>query len=384
MQKTVLSLSVAAALAAPTLASAQAVPTLDKVLEASGVSMSGYVDTAYTHANRDIETGFSPRVFDSQNNSFVFHQMGLQIAKQPKQGFGGLVNITAGRDAQVIHSFPADGGTFDMTQAYAQWAGGPLTIIAGKYTTLHGTEVIWSPSNANYSRSILFGSVPFTHTGVRATYAASDTINVIAGLNNGWDQMQDRNRNKTLELGVTAAPTKTVNLAASYYGGTEPGTVNDPTTGLPFSGRKDSFNFVGSLAVSDAISLGLEYLQVKQKDAVANTTGGTKDGTYNGFAGYASWTFMPKLKATLRLEKFDDKDGFRFPGAVTAANTNPGVAVTGTKLTEATLTVAYMAADNFELRGEVRGDKSDQQVFRDGTSMSKSLSTFAVQALYKF
>ena len=95
-----------AALAAPTLASAQAVPTLDKVLEASGISMTGYVDAAYTHANRNIETGFSPRVFDSLNNDFVLHQVGLQIAKQPKTGFGGLVNVTLGKDAQVLHSSP--------------------------------------------------------------------------------------------------------------------------------------------------------------------------------------------------------------------------------------------------------------------------------------
>src|ERR1044071_5201265 len=84
-------------------AAAPAAPTLDKVLEASGVSLSGYVDTAYSHADRDIEgANFSPRVFDSQNNSFVLHQVGLQVAKHPKEGFGGLVNITAGRDAGII------------------------------------------------------------------------------------------------------------------------------------------------------------------------------------------------------------------------------------------------------------------------------------------
>src|SRR5262245_44512825 len=143
MQKTVLSISVAAALAMPGLVLAQAaapaagpaVPTLDKVLEASGISMTGYIDTAYTHANRNIEgtnpsTGnanFSPRVLDSYNNSFVLHQVGLQIAKQPKSGVGGLVNITAGRDAGVIHSTGANESTWDVTQGFLQYAGGPLT-----------------------------------------------------------------------------------------------------------------------------------------------------------------------------------------------------------------------------------------------------------------
>src|SRR5258708_1678268 len=193
MRKSVMTLAVASAFALPTVAlgqaapAAPAAPTLDKVLDASGISLSGYVDTAYSHADRDIEGGnFSPRVFDSQNNSFVLHQVGLQVAKQPKEGFGGLVNITAGRDAGIIRSFDSTDSTFDVTQAFAQYASGPFTLIAGKFVTLSGTEVIWSPSNANFSRSILFGAIPFTHTGVRATYAPSDKISLICCVNNGW------------------------------------------------------------------------------------------------------------------------------------------------------------------------------------------------------
>ncbi|MEA3195407.1 MAG: hypothetical protein QOD26_3740 [Betaproteobacteria bacterium] len=377
MQKTVLSLSVAAALAIPVLAMAQApapaVPTLDKILEASGISMTGYLDAAYTHANRDIQTGFSPRVFDSYNNSFVLHQVGVQIAKQPKAGVGGLVNVTMGRDATIIHSSP-DGSTstFDITQGFLQYATGPLTVIGGKFTTLHGTEVIWSPNNANYSRSLLFGSVPFTHTGVRGTYAMADNLSFIAGLNNGWDQLVDTNKGKTLELGVTAAPIKPLSLAASYYGGQESGTV----AGVP--GRRNSLNFTASYAVMDPLSIGFEYLRVSQKDAVSNGSGGTKDASYSGVAGYLSWTFMPKMKLSLRAESLNDKDGFRFSGAAATAGT------AGTKHKEFTTTLAYALADNLELRGEVRSDRADQAVYVDGTNLSKSLLTYAIQGLYKF
>jgi hypothetical protein len=377
MQKTVLSASVAVALAMPLMASAQApaaaVPTLDKILEASGVSMTGYIDTAYTHANRDIEGGFSPRVLDSYNNDFLLHQVGLQIAKQPKAGFGGLVNITAGKDATVIRSNGSTDSTFDVTQAYLQYAGGPLTIIGGKFTTLHGTEVIWSPSNANYSRSLLFGSVPFTHTGLRGTFAASDSLSLIAGINNGWDQMTDLNRDKTMELGITATPIKPLSLAASYYGGKEPSS----NTGV--NGRRDSFDFVGTWNVMDPLSLGIEYLYVKQKESVVDlSTGGNKDGKYSGLAAYVSYTIMPKLKATLRAEALDDKDGLRFPTAATTAGTQ------GTKHKELTLTLGYAAADNFDLRFEVRQDKANEAVYTDGGSLSKSLMTYAVQGIYKF
>lgn len=381
MRKSILSLSVTAALAVPAISVAQqaapaapAVPTLDKVLEASGLAVSGYIDTAYQHANRNIGTGFSTRVFDSQNNSFVLHQFGLQVAKQPKEGFGGLVNITAGKDAQVIHSFPeassagnslSSTSMFDITQAFAQYASGPLTVIAGKFTTLHGTEVIWSPNNANFSRSILFGAVPFTHTGVRASYAPTDTVTLYGGLNNGWDQLTDQNKGKTMELGVTATPIKPLSLTASYYGGKEISTANG------IDGRRDSINLVGSYTIMEPLSVGLEYLRVTEKNAVGPVAAPAK-ATYSGFAGYVSYLFMPKFKGSLRAETFNDKDGFHFATA------------TQTKYKEFTLTLAYLAADNFELRGEVRTDRADQPVFSDGANMSKSLTTFAVQALYKF
>src|SRR5882672_7930500 len=144
MKKLLIASAVSALFAAPATVLAQAkpapAPTLDKVLEASGISVSGYIDAGYTHSDRD-QAAFTTRVFDTQNNSFGLNQFGLTVAKQPKEGFGGLVNITVGKNAELIHSAPeaaAPGSPmFDITQAYAQYAGGPLTVIAGKFTTLH-------------------------------------------------------------------------------------------------------------------------------------------------------------------------------------------------------------------------------------------------------
>ncbi|TMH19488.1 MAG: hypothetical protein E6H70_03485 [Betaproteobacteria bacterium] len=336
MKKLLIASAVSAAFAAPSGALAQAAraPTLGQVLDASGISMSGYLDVGYTHADRNIEGGVAgnplvpPRVFDNQNNSFALHQFGLSVSKLPRQGFGGLVNVTVGSDAQVIHSFPEGTGAgssmFDVTQAYAQYAGRELTLIAGKYATLHGTEVIWSPSNTNVSRSILFGAIPFTHTGVRATWALSDTVSLIAGVNNGWDQVTDKNRDKTVELGATFNPIRPLNISIS-------GCQDIPVGG-----------------------------------------GATTSAKYTGLAGYGSYMFAPRLRGVARVEQFDDKDGLHF-----------GVA--GTKYRELTATGAYLASDSFEARAELRQDKATNAVFRefDGT-FSKSLMTIAVQGLYKF
>src|SRR5436309_3495025 len=227
MKKLLIATAVSAAFAAPTLALAQAAraPTLSQVLDASGLDVSGYIDAGYSYANRNVGTGFSDRVFDSQNNSFALHQFGLRVAKQPSRGFGGVVNITAGADAQAIHAFPETtagaGSMFDITQAYGQYASGDLTLMAGKFTTLAGTEVIASPSNMNFSRSMLFGAIPFTHTGVRAGYAVSDKVTLYGGINDGWDQLTDANKGKTDEHAASSTPIKPLTINDTAYCGKE-------------------------------------------------------------------------------------------------------------------------------------------------------------------
>lgn len=364
MRNAILAAAVSAAFAAPATVLAQAVPTFDKVLDASGVSLSGYIDAGYTHANRNVETAFSTRVFDSQNNSFALHQVGVQIAKQPKEGFGGLVNITAGSHAFSIHSFNTTSESqFDVTQAFGQYASGIMTLMGGKFVTLQGTEVIWSPTNPNFSHSILFGAIPFTHTGVRSVWAFSDKFSFTAGLNNGWDQVKDSNSGKTLELGTTLTPIKPLTIAASYYTGKE--TVPQAVPGNP-EGKRTSLNAVATYTVSDPLTLGAEILSVSQENF------GPIKAKYSGQAFYVTYMIAPKMRAAGRLESFKDDDGFRFGTA-------------NTKYKEFTITGAYLPNASVELRAELRRDNADNAVFVEtGGAASKTLMTYALQALYKF
>src|SRR5713226_5224289 len=374
MKKLFLASAVSALFAVPATVLAQAkpapVPTLDKVLEASGISVSGYIDAMYTHSDKN-QAAFSTRVFDLENNSFALRQFGLSVAKQPKEGFGGLVNITAGKDANVIQSFPGTvNATFDVTQAFLQYAGGPLTLIAGKFVTLQGSEVIWTPTNVNASHSILFGSIPFTHTGVRATWALSDTVSLIAGVNNGWDQLTDSNKAKTAELGVTLNPIKPLTITVSDYYGKE--TVPFAITGAA-DGMRNSLNVVASYTVIDPLTIGAEILSVSQD--IPGAGGTTTKAKYNGAALYVSYMFMPKLRGVLRAESFDDKDGFHFaPAAFPTSDT---------KYKEVTATVSFLASDSFEARVEARRDQANNTVFRDFSgATSKSMTSIAFQGLY--
>src|SRR5438034_2223158 len=384
MKKLLIASAVSAAFAAPTLALAQAAraPTLSQVLDASGISVSGYVDAGFSYANKNIEATPQFRVFDSQNNSFALHQFGLTVAKQPTRGFGGVVNITAGTDAQVIHSFPEANAAvpppnstsmFDITQAYGQYASGSLTLMAGKFVTLAGNEAIWSPSNNNFSRSILFGAIPFTHTGVRAGYAMSNTVTLYGGVNNGWDQLTDANKGKTLELGASITPIRPLTINVTGYFGQERAT---PPGAPPASGlaqdQRQLLNVVANYTINNRMSAGGELLYVSQDRAVGGAA------KYNGLAGYFTYSLNREWRVAARAEMFDDKNGFHFNSGAVAANTD-------VKYTGITATLAYLPNSSVELRTELRVDQANNAVFRnsDGTT-AKSLQTLGFQGIYKF
>ena len=100
-----------------------AVPRLADLLEASGIQVTGYIDGTYEYltTSGEFKSGVPSRVFDFRENSFTVHQAALTIAMQPKEGFGAVVNLTAGEDANVIKSLPESGGSdFDVTQAFHQ------------------------------------------------------------------------------------------------------------------------------------------------------------------------------------------------------------------------------------------------------------------------
>ncbi len=402
-----LAASVAAVFAVPTIASADTapasspssppVPTMGQILNASGITTSGYFDVIYNNANRDLQNGFCDRVADCQNNNLALHQFGLQVAKQPKEGFGWLVNVTAGLDARAFESYPFNttGSGYqqvDLTQAYGQYAHGPVTVMAGKFTSIPGMEVIWQPSNFNTSRSILYTSEPFTETGVRVNYALNDTVTLVGGVINGWDQVSGGvSGGKTVEVAAMVAPIKSLSFTISDYNGKlnsavggfagTTATIGGVQNVVP-TGDRNLLNVVVNYTPIDPLTLGLDYNNVSQKNfgqlmpgsAIGSPVYGNPiTAKYDGFALYATYMFTPKWRLALRAENFNDKNGFHFGTA-------------NTTYREATATLSWLESDSFELRGEVRGDHASNPVFTVPSSgaLSKTLTTYAIEGLYKF
>jgi Putative beta-barrel porin-2, OmpL-like. bbp2 len=337
-----------------------AVPSLADVLDSSGIAITGYVAASYYHS-----TGYNTfHEFDVEHDTFQLDQAGLQIGYQPKSGFGGYVDMVAGEDARIMNfAENSTNSTFNMRQAYFQYAFDTLTIIGGKFNTMAGYEYSNPTLNTQFSRSFLYYAEPLTHTGVRATWAATDTLSLTVGANNGWNTTSTSYGSKTGEVNATFIPIKPLTLSLTGYFGKE----------QSYNAERNFLDFVGSYAINDALTVGVSY-DWGQQDQVEGPT-----LKWDGVAAYFNYAINGLWRVSLRGEYVDDKDGF----------------ITGTpqKLKEGTLTFGYSPIKNFELRLEGRYDSSDESTYLksihggpdgDALEYAENQTEFAIQGVYKF
>jgi Putative beta-barrel porin-2, OmpL-like. bbp2 len=356
----------AGALPAGALAADSPATTLSQILANSGITESGYVAASYYDSS-----GYnSYHEFDTAHDTFQLDQAGLQLAYQPKSGFGAVVDVIAGEDAKIVNAAESaeasSSDAFDILQGYAQYVTGNLTVQAGKFTTLAGAEGVAPTGNTNFSRSLLYFAEPITHTGLRATYALTGTVSLIVGVNNGWNYTKDlTSGSKTGEFGVALNPNKYFSLAAQLYAGKDP----------VYGAERTLFDTVATFNATSALSFVVSYDWGKQETSTA-TPGTLTGGNWDGLAGYVNYQLNSQWRVSVRGEYLDDKDG--------------STLITGTRQTlkEGTITFGYDPVSAFELRLEGRYDTSSEPTFVKSvspvTTYASNQSEVALQGVYKF
>jgi hypothetical protein len=411
--------------AAPTGTVQERLTALEAKTEAPGLwttlgfKLSGAAEASFTQNFNNPGTNVnSLRVFDTQATSFV-PQVAQFMVERPatdasaldRVGFRARVNYGAQSRfsrARTNYQPGTDNTELDVHELYGEYlvpVGNGLKIQFGKINTLIGLEVINSWENPNFSRSWTFGlAQAFTETGIRFTYPFASWATLAVGLVNGWDNIEDNNRGKTVTWNLNLTPTEKFGIifyggygaeqsnGNAIFGNAAAGSCVNYTTGCDPSAKRLVLGSLITLKPTDSDTLIIEPYYGNE----SNASGFSKDhnARWDAILAYFTHDFNDQTQPhafslRVRGEIFEDAGGARtcvgganfnggsnscaqFPGAIGFApggglfNTATGGGVVQT-LWGITSTLQWKPAPPLIVRGEFRYDKSNKNSFVRGT-----------------
>jgi hypothetical protein len=366
-------------------------PTLELPSGLQGLAMSGYADVSYIYnfsePSPNSTTGLTSgtrgnrgRAFDTEPNGFTPHAFEVVFEKPvtDQMPFGFRTDLFFGDDAEVFGAAGLGSATdeIELQQAYITARapiGAGIDFKVGKFVTLLGAEVIESPANWNFSRSYMFNySIPFTHTGVLASYPLGEFGSATLGVVNGWERVDDNNKAKTILGNITLTPFESLSLSSNLVTGAEQaGDSNDKRTVIS--------NIVTWTPPVEHLTLMANY-DYGHESGVTAASGGEAGVNWTGLALYAKYDLTSTWSLAGRWEWFDDKDNVRTGFTSFGGGTPPDI-----DFQEWTLTSQWNLYEHVLARLEYRHDSADQRVFfHDTDGFAKYQDTIAAELIYHF
>ena len=196
------------------------------------LSITGLVDTYYTHNANDPEDGNNTLYYTNPNaRGFGLNQLKLEIETAGDGPFGFRSDIWFGSGARLFRDGLEPGPLADLLyvqQAYGYYRfGNGAQFDMGAFGTIAGLEVAESHLNWNYTRGILWAwNEPFSHVGARLGVPLSDTFTGTLMLVNGFDNAWDQNTGKSYGVQGSLAPGDQFNTTLTWINGPENAGTN--------------------------------------------------------------------------------------------------------------------------------------------------------------
>ena len=301
--------------------------------EESGFTVTGSVDVYHTS---NFKSGSPGSIGILYAGSAAANGFGLGMANTVfsyEKGKSGVVaDLAYGPRANAANAYE---GAINQLYAYYK-ASDKVTLTLGQFNTFYGYEVISPSGNFNYSVSYLFNAGPFSNTGFKLDYAASDDLSFMFALTNPHGITSGANPTNDYQYGFqTGYKGQFFNLAygADGFGFTDV-LYLDYTGGFDLS---DSFFFGINAAYSnysdaDAGYQGIAlYLQNKFSDSFSlglrpefyTTTSGSGDASVSAFTLTGNLTLTDSLKVISEL-RYDSSDDMLIPGFPAEKNMTGG------------------------------------------------------------
>ena len=320
--------------------------------------ISGSVDAYYKYdfsKFRNAAGGSNiPTSFATDQNSFSIGMIDLAMKKKvSKASFVGELSFGPRGEGQSIPNAGSNGQSFHIQNLYMGYdVTDKLNLTAGYMATFVGYEVISPVGNFNYSTSYLFTNGPFQNAGLKATYAFTSKVSLMAGIfNDTWNNYQSARDVSTFGAQLFVNPIKGWTAYINLLSGKTSGTIVDLTT---------------AYQITDAFKLGLNGATFSAPDAVK--------GGFEGVALYPQLAVSKDVVLGLRGEYFKTKNG-----GFTTAGPPAGESITAFTLT------ANVKAGPLTLIPEARLDNgSTSQFIKNNGGAAKQASQFLIAAVYAF
>src|SRR5439155_13206799 len=129
-----------------------------------------------------------------------------------------------------------------------------------------------------------------------------DQVSVIVGVNNGWDQLQDANKQKTGELGISFTPNKVFSLAAQGYSGVEQ-LSGGTFVGAGTHGLRSLIDAVGTYNATSQLTFILNVDWGQQENVTSLVNGTSITAKWDGAAAYANYQVNDQWRLSVRDRK---------------------------------------------------------------------------------
>ena len=332
------------------------------------LSITGLVDTYYTHNTNDPEDGNNTLYYTNPNaRGFGLNQLKLEIETTGDGPFGFRSDIWFGSGARLFRDGLEPGPLADLLyvqQAYGYYRfGNGAQFDMGAFGTIAGLEVAESHLNWNYTRGILWAwNEPFSHVGARLGVPLTDTFTGTLMLVNGFDNAWDQNTGKSYGVQGSLAPSDQFNTTLTWINGPENAGTNDGWL------RDLSWNAYVGLTDRVEAMVNMDYISATDEMGASATSW--------GLGGYLRFHVNDRVRIAERYEFMNDREA-RSTGLEQM-------------LMENTLTLEFQPVvddPRFLTRLEYRRDWSDADFFSCsgcGGGLSKSQNTFTIGMSWVF